>query len=49
MQNIDPENDSSKWAIRLNQAILTLRLQASPLDKYATNLNEEALKGRIDL
>ncbi|MCX7102900.1 MAG: ATP-dependent Clp protease ATP-binding subunit ClpA, partial [Methylobacter sp.] len=47
ISKIDPENDPSNNELPDTGNIDT-EITGSPLDKYATNLNEEALKGRID-
>ena len=47
ISKIDPENDSPNSQSPESDNTDT-EASGSPLDKYATNLNEEALKGRID-
>lgn len=47
ISKIDPENDSPNIPSQ-EPGNPDAETSGSPLDKYATNLNEEALKGRID-
>ncbi|MDO9167890.1 MAG: ATP-dependent Clp protease ATP-binding subunit ClpA [Methylobacter sp.] len=47
ISKIDPENDSPN-ILSQEPGNPDAETSGSPLDKYATNLNEEALKGRID-
>ncbi|WP_432744527.1 ATP-dependent Clp protease ATP-binding subunit ClpA [Methylobacter sp. G7] len=47
ISKIDPENDSPNIPSQ-ESGNPDAETSGSPLDKYATNLNEEALKGRID-
>jgi len=47
ISKIDPENDPSTSRSQ-EPGNPDAEAAGSPLDKYATNLNEEALKGRID-
>lgn len=47
ISKIDPENDGSNGQSQ-ESGNADGEASGSPLDKYTTNLNEEALKGRID-
>ncbi|MDP1971274.1 MAG: ATP-dependent Clp protease ATP-binding subunit ClpA [Methylobacter sp.] len=47
ISKIDPENDSTN-SRSSESGNPDAEASGSPLDKYTTNLNEEALKGRID-
>ncbi|MGZ5029942.1 MAG: ATP-dependent Clp protease ATP-binding subunit ClpA [Methylobacter sp.] len=47
ISKIDPENDSQNSRAQ-ESGNPDAEAAGSPLDKYTTNLNEEALKGRID-